>query len=167
MATEDHFPSAQGSDPGLGATVAEISERASLLVREEIELAKAEVTEKVTKLVKGAVVGIVAAIFAVTGLLFLLHAFAWLLNQEVFGTFYWGFFVVAALLFIGGGVAGFLAYRWVRGGAPPTPEMAIDEAQRIRQTLTGEPGGQLEAVAARAEAGQSAEEVVRAQGGAP
>jgi hypothetical protein len=30
--------------------------------------------------------------------------------------------------------------------------MAIDEAQRIRDTLTGEPGGQLEAVEARAEA---------------
>jgi hypothetical protein len=30
--------------------------------------------------------------------------------------------------------------------------MAIDEAQRIRQTLSGEPGGQLEAVAARSEA---------------
>jgi hypothetical protein len=30
--------------------------------------------------------------------------------------------------------------------------MAIDEAQRIRETLSGEPGGQLEAVQARAEA---------------
>ena len=49
----------------LAQTVQEISERASLLVREEIELAKAEVTDKVTKLIKGAVVGIVAGVFAV------------------------------------------------------------------------------------------------------
>ena len=41
----------------LGQAIQEVSERASLLVREEIELAKAEMTEKVTKLVKGAVVG--------------------------------------------------------------------------------------------------------------
>jgi hypothetical protein len=33
--------------------------------------------------------------------------------------------------------------------------MAIDEAQRIRKTLSGEPGGQLEAVQARAEAKDS------------
>jgi len=140
------------SNDGIVAAVTEISERASLLIREEIELAKAEVTEKVTKLVKGAVVAIAAGIFAVFGLIYLLHGFAWLLNQLVFDTFFWGFFVVAALLFIAGGVAGYLASRWLRSGAPPTPTMAIDEAQRIRATLSGEAGGQLEAVAARHEA---------------
>ena len=52
----------------LAQAVQEVSERASLLVREEIELAKAEMTEKVTKLLKGAVVGIVGGIFAVFAL---------------------------------------------------------------------------------------------------
>ena len=52
----------------IAEAIQEVSERASLLVREEIELAKAEVTEKVTKLVKGAVVGIAAGIFVVFAL---------------------------------------------------------------------------------------------------
>ena len=41
----------------LAQAIQEVSERASLLVHEEIELAKAEMTEKFTKLIKGAVVG--------------------------------------------------------------------------------------------------------------
>lgn len=140
-----------GQPQNLATAVTDISERVTLLVREEIELAKAEVTQKVTRLVKGAVVAIAAGIFAVTGLLFLLHALSWLLNQEVFSSSYWGFFVVAGALFVLGGVAGYLAAKWLKTGAP-TPDMAIDEAQLIRATLSGEPGGQLEAVQARDEA---------------
>ena len=48
----------------LGQAIQDVTEKVSLLVREEIELAKTEVTEKVTKLLKGAVVGIAAGIFA-------------------------------------------------------------------------------------------------------
>ncbi len=140
------------SSPQIAAAVQEISERASLLVREEIELAKAEVSEKVNKLIRGAVVGTAAGVFAIFGVAILLQGFAWLLYALVFDDIYWGFFVVAGLLFLLAGLAAFLAVRWFKGGAPPTPDMAIDEAQRIRDTLTGEPGGQLDAVAARAEA---------------
>jgi uncharacterized membrane protein YqjE len=142
------------SSPQIAAAISEISERAATLVREEIELAKAEVSEKVSKLVRGAVVGVAAGVFAVFALAVLLDGFAWLLYELVFpaDAIYWGFFVVAGVLFIVAGLAAYMAARWFKGGAPPTPEMAIDEAQRIRETLTGEPGGQLEAVAARSEA---------------
>lgn len=121
----------------LSQTVQEISERASLLVREEIELAKAEITEKVTKLLKAAVVGIAAGIFVVVGLLFLLHGAAWLAwwALPVGDQFFWGFFVVAGLLFLLGGLAGYLAARFMREGSPPTPDMAIGEAQKIKKTL--------------------------------
>ena len=61
----------------LAQAIQEVSERASLLVREEIELAKAEMTEKMTKLLKGAVVGIVAGIFAVFALIYLIHSLSW------------------------------------------------------------------------------------------
>ena len=122
----------------LAQTVQEISERASALVREEIELAKVELTQKVTKLLRGIVIGIAAGIFAVTGLLFLLHGMAWLAwfalpvgNSSIF----WGFFVVAGLLFVLGGVAGYLAARFFKESTPPVPEMAIDEANKIRRTL--------------------------------
>ncbi len=118
--------------------VTEISERASLLVREEIELAKAEVTEKLRSLVKAVVVGAAAGIFVVTGLLFLLHGFAWLGALELFNgsEIYWGFFLVAGLLFVLGGVAGWIAAKAVRSSSPPKPAMAIDEAKRIRDTVT-------------------------------
>jgi uncharacterized membrane protein YqjE len=136
--------SASPSQPpqqSIAQAVTEVSERASLLVREEIELAKAEVTEKVSKLVKGAVVGIAAGLFAALGLIFLLEAAAWGIWRAFGGSDYWiGFLIVAAGLFLLGGLAGALAYRAVRGGAPPTPDMAIDEAKRIRETVTASDG---------------------------
>jgi len=121
----------------LSQTVQEISERASLLVREEIELAKAEITEKVTKLAKAAAVGAAAGIFVLIGLLFLLHGAAWLAWYvlPVGDGYFWGFFVVAGLLFVLGGLAGYLASRFLRAGSPPTPEMAIDEAGKIKRML--------------------------------
>ena len=61
----------------LGDAIQDVTEKLSLLFREEIELAKTEMTEKVTKLIQGAVVGIVAGIFFVFGLIYLLHAGAW------------------------------------------------------------------------------------------
>jgi hypothetical protein len=153
LAPEYRQPDGAGEgSPQIAAAIQEISERATLLVREEIELAKAEVSEKVNKLVRGAIVGTAAGVFAIFGLSILLHGFAWLLYSLVFDDVYWGFFIVAGVLFLLAGISAFLATRWFKGGAPPTPEMAIDEAQRIRATLGGEPGGQLEAVEARAEA---------------
>jgi uncharacterized membrane protein YqjE len=122
----------------LGQAIQDVSERASLLVREEIELAKTEVMEKVTKLIKGAVVGIIAGIFAVFGLIYLLHALAWLIWDLIGGTrdFWLGFAIVALLLFVLGGVAGFVAARFMKRGAPPTPQMAIEEGRLIKETVT-------------------------------
>jgi uncharacterized membrane protein YqjE len=122
----------------LGQAIQDVTERASLLVREEIELAKTEVMEKVTKLIKGAVVGIVAGIFAVFGLIYLLHALAWLLWDLLGNThnFWLGFLIVAVALFLLGGLAGFVAARLVKRGAPPTPQMAIEEGKLIKETVT-------------------------------
>ena len=145
-------PGQPDDGPQIAAAVQEISERASLLVREEIELAKAEIAEKVSKLVRGAVVGTAAGVFGVFGLSILLNGFAWLLFSLFFDDVYWGFFIVAGVLFVLAGLSALLAIRWFKGGSPPTPDMAIDEAQRIRATITGETGGQLDAVEARAEA---------------
>jgi len=119
-------------------TVQDISERMAGLVRDEIELAKAEVTEKVTKLLKGIVVGIACGIFAVTGLLFFLHGLAWLAWFALpvgNSAFFWGFFVVAGVLFVLGGIAGYLAARFFKESSPPVPAMAIDEAGKIKRTL--------------------------------
>lgn len=121
----------------LAETVTQVSERASLLIREEIELAKAEMTAKARKLATGAVVGIVAGVFFITALFFLLNSAAWGAYLIFGGTAYWaGFLIVAGLLFLLGALAGGLAYRAVRKGSPPTPTMAIDEAKKIRETVT-------------------------------
>jgi uncharacterized membrane protein len=121
----------------IATAINDISERTTLLVREEIELAKAEVTDKLTKLAKGAAVGLAAGIFVIVGLLFLLHGFAWMAYYLWFPdqTYFWGFFVVAGVLFLLGGLAGFLAARWLKSGSSPAPQMAIEEAKLIRDTV--------------------------------
>jgi hypothetical protein len=126
------------STSDLGKAIQEVSERASLLVREEIELAKAEMTEKVTKLLKGAVVGMAAGIFAVAALIYLLHSLSW----GIFAIFsddpnyVWiGYLCTGGILLILGGLAGFLASRFLKSGSPPKPAMAIEEAQLIRETV--------------------------------
>jgi hypothetical protein len=121
----------------IAQAIQEVSERAQILVREEIELAKAEVTAKITKLVKGAVIAITAGVFVVAGLGLVLNGLSWLAWYELFpdNQFFWGFFVVAAALFLLGALAGFIAARAFKAGAPPKPAMAIEEAQRIRETV--------------------------------
>jgi uncharacterized membrane protein YqjE len=126
-------------DKSVGELVFDVSERVSTLVREEIELAKTEITEKLTKLVRGSVVGIAAGVFVLLGLAMLMHGIAWLINELFFEDEIWlGFMIEALFWFIIAGVAGWLAYRSVKAGAPPTPDLAIEEAKRVRQTLEGE-----------------------------
>ena len=120
----------------IGHTVTEISEKASLLVREEIELAKAEVTQKATKLGKGAAVAAVAGVFAVLGLIFLLHFLAWFIAWLIGDEIFWGFLIVTVFLFLLAGIAGLIGLRWIKKGSPPTPDMAIQEAKAIRETVS-------------------------------
>ena len=51
------------------------------------------------------------------------------------GSIFWGFFVVAGALLVFALLAGLLAARLVRRGAPPSPSMAIDEARKIRDAV--------------------------------
>ena len=132
-----------GKEPphNIAAAITEVSERATLLVREEIELAKAEVTEKATKLIKGAVVGVAAGVFVLMAVIFALFGFAWLLYYCLPGnefTYFWGFFAMAVILLLLGALAGLLAAKAVKKGSPPVPSMAIDEAKKIKQTVSGD-----------------------------
>ena len=135
--TTNGMPPPDGADKSLGEIVAEVSEKASQLVREEIELAKAEVTDKVSKLTRGAGVAAAAGVFLVFGITMFFHSLAWLLDD----LFNWedniwaGFAVVTALLFLLAALAAFIAYRLFKKGAPPTPDMAIEEAKRTRAEL--------------------------------
>ena len=126
----------------VGELVFDVSERASTLVREEIELAKAEVTEKVGKILRGSVVGIAAGVFAFLALILVMEGFAWLLNEEVFDGKAWpGFFVEAAIFLLIAAGAGYFAYRSVQAGAPPVPEQAIEEAKLTKEMLEKDEDG--------------------------
>jgi hypothetical protein len=123
----------------IATAIAEVSERANQLVREEIELAKAEMSEKATKLAKGAVVGIVAGVFFFTALFFVLVGCAWLLYYYLpIGndfTYFYGFFAMALILVVLGILAGLIAAKAVKKGSPPVPNMAIAEARKIRESV--------------------------------
>ena len=79
--TTNGMPPPDGADKSLGDIVAEVSEKASQLVREEIELAKAEVTDKVSKLTRGAGVAAAAGVFLVFGVTMFFHGMAWFLDD--------------------------------------------------------------------------------------
>jgi hypothetical protein len=136
LTTPDEHSSAQG----IAEAVNEISERASLLIREEIELAKAEVAQKLGRLAKGAAVGGAAAVFAIFGVVVLFQGLAWFTWWAIPGlpdtAYFWGFFIVAAGLFILGGIAGMVAARFFKSGSPPVPGMAIDEARKTKEELS-------------------------------
>ena len=125
----------------MAQAIQDVTERAQLLVREEVALAKAEMTEKVTKLIKGAVFGIVAGVFAVFALIYLLHALSWGIWDLIGGSddFWLGFLITGVLILVVGIIAGLLAMRFIKRGSPPTPQMAIEEAQLIKGTLTASP----------------------------
>jgi hypothetical protein len=129
-------------DRKLAELVFDVSERASTLVREEIELAKAEVSEKVGKILRGSAVGIAAGVFAFLALILIMHGVAWLLAEEVFGGNVWsGFFVEAAIFLLIAAGAGLAAYRALQAGAPPVPEQAIEEAKLTKEMLEGDKDG--------------------------
>jgi uncharacterized membrane protein YqjE len=134
-------PSEQRPEPpqNIATAITEVSERATLLVREEIELAKAEVSEKASKLIRGAVVGVAAGVFVVMALVFALVGCAWLLYYYLPGnafTYFWGFFAMAVILLLLGAIAGLIAARAVKKSSPPVPNMAIEEARKIRDTVS-------------------------------
>lgn len=129
-------PPPDSREKSVSELVFDVSEHTSTLVREEIELAKAEIREKVTQLVRGSVVGLVAGIFAFLALILAMHGIAWLLNDLVFGDRTWpGFLVEGALFLLVAAGAGLFAYRSLQSGAPPVPEQAIEEAKRTRAML--------------------------------
>jgi uncharacterized membrane protein YqjE len=129
-------PPKDSADKSLGEIVAEVSEKASLLVRQEIDLAKAEVSEKLSKLTRGAVVAGAAGVFLIFGVTMFFHGLAWFLDDLFNWNNVWqGFAVVTGILFLLAILAGLLAMRLFKKGSPPTPDLAIEEAKRTRAEL--------------------------------
>lgn len=117
----------------------------SVLVREEIELAKAEMTLKAKSIARGAAAGAAGAVFGVFAVIFGLAAIAWAVNDAVVagvGDLWIGFVAVFGLLGLLAALAFTFAWRKLSVGAP-TPNMAVDEAKKIRETVAtrAEDGG--------------------------
>jgi Putative Actinobacterial Holin-X, holin superfamily III len=125
----------------LTSALTEVSERMTLLVREEIELAKVEVTQKGKSLAGGALAGVIGAVIGVFALIFVFEAIAWALNSVFVsgaGDLWVGFTIVAVALILIMVIAFLVAWRKFKVG-PPIPDQAIEEAKKIRETVT--PGG--------------------------
>ncbi len=126
---------ADGERP-IGEIVADVSEKASLLIREEIELAKAEMEQKVKQIARGAIAGAVAGFLSLLGLIFLFHTAAWALVSAFDWNSIWpGFLIVTVGLFLLAALGGLLALRSFQAGTPPMPEKAIEEAKLIREAV--------------------------------
>ncbi|MGX6449821.1 phage holin family protein [Patulibacter sp. S7RM1-6] len=130
----------EASVAGVVEHLAAVTERTQHIVRDEIELAKAEVAQKAKSLGKGAAVGAAAGVFVALGGIFFLQALAWFfwwLLGSPGNQMFWGFLIVAVLLFVLAGVGAMVALKAVKRGAPPTPDMAIEEAKLIRESVQG------------------------------
>jgi Putative Actinobacterial Holin-X, holin superfamily III len=132
------LPADNGKTDNLVQTVTEISDRMSNLVRDEIELAKAEVSQKAMSLLRGTVAVGAGAVFGVFALVIGLEAAAWGIDSAIVpgaGNIWEGFLIVFGVLAILAVLSFVFAFSKLKAGAPPTPTMAIDEAKRIRETV--------------------------------
>jgi uncharacterized small protein (DUF1192 family) len=131
------LPAENGTPERLAHTVTEVSDRIGSLIREEIELAKAEVGRKAISLMRGTIAIAAGAVFGVFAIFIGLEALAWGLNAVLVpgaGSIWEGFAIVFGILAVLAILAFVIASRLLRRG-PPVPTMAIEEAKQIRETV--------------------------------
>jgi uncharacterized membrane protein YqjE len=118
---------------GLGTAVKEVAERASAIVRLELELAAMELKRKVVALGLGIAFALGAAIFLVFMLAF---AFATVAAALATAMSTWlALLVTTGILLVLAAVLGILALAKIRKGTPPVPEQAIREAKLTTEAL--------------------------------
>jgi protein-S-isoprenylcysteine O-methyltransferase Ste14 len=131
----DGTPPPNSAEKKLGEIVNDVTSKASLLVKEEIELAKAEITQKAKRLGIGGAVIAVAGMFMFFFLIFFLHMLARGF-ADWFSLKVWvGYAIVCVLLLVFAGVLAIVALRMFKRGSPPVPTMAIEEAKKTRAAI--------------------------------
>ena len=123
-------------EKSLGEIIAEVTQKLQQLVREEIELAKAEVSTKVKKLGTGIGMASAALVTLLFFSIFFFIALAELLNDLFWDDYPWaGYGVVAGLFLLITIVLVLVGVRLIKKGSPPAPEMAIEEAKATKAVL--------------------------------
>ncbi len=138
-----------GTERTIGQLVADATHDLEGIVRGEIALAKAEVTDGAKVLGKGAGLLAGAAFLAVIGFIFVLNSAAW--GISLWLPVWAGYLIVAVVVLIVGGILGMLGKKAL-DQAKPAPERAIDQAQQTIAAIKN-PKGEPDAVAATAGAG--------------
>ena len=124
------------AEKSLGEIVADVTAKLQLLVREEIELAKAEITTKGKKLGTGVAMASAATVTLVFFSIFFFIALAQLLNDLFWDDYPWaGYGVVAGLFLVVTIVLVLWGVRLIKKGSPPAPQMAIEEAKATKAVL--------------------------------
>ena len=121
------------SQTGLGGLAKKVAERASALVRLELELAALELKRKVTALGVGIGLAVGAAIFGVFALGFMFATIAAAL--ATFLSTWLALLIVTLGLFVLAGILGLLGMKKIQKGTPPVPEQAIREAKLTTEAL--------------------------------
>jgi uncharacterized membrane protein YqjE len=118
---------------GLGQAAKTVSERASSIVRLELELAALELKQKAANLGFGIGLGIGSAVFVFfaigVGITTVIAALAIVLDVWLAALI-----VFLSLLLIAG-ILAWLAVSRVQRATPPMPEQAIEEARRTREAI--------------------------------
>ena len=110
-----------------------IKGRLQTLVQLNLELAKMEGKQKATSLGVAGGLGIAAAVLVIYGIGFAFATTAAGLSEAF--PVWLSLLIVTAVILLVAAILGYLAVRSARKAVPPTPEMAIEEAERTIGTL--------------------------------
>jgi hypothetical protein len=127
------MPTHEGERRGLGAAARLVSERASSLVRLELQLAAAELKQKGVALGLGIALVVGAAVFGLFALGFGLATAAAALATTV--STWLALLIVTGALVLLAGVLGAIGVGRLRKGTPPIPVQAIEEAKLTTEAL--------------------------------
>ena len=119
--------------PSTAELVSQLSAQVSTLVRDELALARVEMTEKGKRAGKGAGLlggGGVLALYGVATLLFTIGALLALVMPAWLAAL-----IVTVVLFAAAGVAALLGKKQVQQAVPPAPTAAVDSTKRDVQTV--------------------------------
>jgi len=122
-------------DEPLGAVVHRLSEQIPELVRSEIRLAQAEITEKGKRAGIGVGLFSTAGLFALYGLAFLLFTVVVLIDLAL--PLWAAGLIVTVVLLALAGVAALIGKRQVSQATPPAPEKAIAGVKQDVATIKG------------------------------